>query len=89
MVAQHGFQVDPLALERDLLLGRLAGVLDRERDGRALVAFEFLDGLVDRQPVGRFTVDLQDAIAGQHARPVRRRVVHRADDLELAIVAAI
>ena len=86
MIAQHGFQVDLLALERHFFFGRLAGVHDRQRHGSPFIAFEFLHGLVERQAVGALAVDFQNAIAGQHSRPVGGRAVHRADDLELAVV---
>ena len=85
-VAEHGFDVDPLALDGDGFLVVAVRMEDRQFDGRAFLAFEPLDGVVDREVFGAFAVDFEDPVARQKARLVGRRAVDRAQDFQVAFV---
>ena len=85
-VAQHGFHVDALARERELLALRLARMDDGERDLRAFGPFHPANRVVGLDAVGALAVDLDDPIAGLDARPIGRRAVDGAEDLQIAVI---
>src|SRR5204863_3108129 len=80
----HRASYDLLAGEGVRLLGTIE-MADFDRDLRARLSGELLDGLGDRHLEGGFAFDLQHNVAGHDAAFQRGRAVHWRDDHKVIV----
>ena len=78
VVAEHGFDVDFFADERDFRLLVLAGMHHRQRDRVPSLPLSRLTASSSVDAVGAVAVDFDNAVAGQDAGAIGGRAVDRA-----------